>query len=87
MPCASKVCVSHSAADLLHADAHAKLLGQLGKHGIAFLQQLIARLLSRGGVDADAAAAHFMRHRQQVNFEPIGGARALLVEDGVEALE
>jgi hypothetical protein len=25
-----------------------------------------------------------MHHRQQVNLEPVGGARALLVEDGIE---
>ena len=49
----------------------------------AFLQQLVARLLSRGGVDADAAAAHLQRHRQQVDLEPVGIARSFTIEDRI----
>ena len=74
------------AADLVHADAHAELLGQLGKHRVALREQLIARTLGGTDVDADAAEAHLQHHRQQIDLEPIGVARALLVEDGIEAL-
>ena len=47
----------------------------------------LACLLLMAVLLPDAAPAHLMHHRQQVNLEPVGGARALLVEDGVEALE
>ena len=53
---------------------------------IAFLQNQIARLLGLGGVNADAAAAHFMRHGQQIDFEAVGVARSFAIEDGIEVL-
>ena len=53
---------------------------------IAFLQAIIARLFGGALVDADAAAAHFVHHRQQIDVKPIGVARALLVEDRIRGL-
>ena len=63
--------------DLVHADGRAELLRQLGERGVAFLQAIVARLLGGALIDANAAAAHFVHHRQQINFEPIGVARTL----------
>ena len=51
---------------------------------IAFLQNQIARLLGLGGVNADAAAAHLVHHRQQIDFEPVGVPRSFAVENGIE---
>ena len=65
----------------------AELLRQLGERGVAFLQAVIASLFGGILIDADAAAAHLEHHRQQVDVEPIGGARALAVEDRIEVLE
>ena len=50
-------------------------------------QQQIARLLGGVLINANAAAAHFQHHRQQVDFEPIGAADILLVQDRVELLK
>ena len=88
MPCASKV--SHlpfCGCDLVHADGRAKLIRKLGECGVAFAEQQIARLLGGVLIDANAAAAHRQHHRQQIDFEPIGGARAFLIEDRIELLE
>ena len=73
--------------DFCHADGAAELFRQLGERGIAFLQAVIASLFGRVLIDANAAAAHLVHHRQQVDVEPIGGAGALAVEDRIEALE
>jgi len=54
---------------------------------IAFLQAVIASLLGRILIDANAAAAHLVHHRQQIDVETIGGAGALAVEDRIEALK
>jgi len=75
------------AADLVHSGRSAELLGELGKHTVPLLQNQIVRTLSCAPIDANSTAAHLMHHGQQVNLKPVGGARALLVEDGVEALE
>ena len=63
------------------------LCRNLGERGIAFCQQQIARLLGGVLIDANAAAAHFQHHRQQVDFEPIGVARSFAVQDRVELLK
>ena len=88
MPCASKVRAFHLLrCDLVHADGRAELFRKLGERGVAFRQQQIARLLGGVLIDANAAAAHLQHHRQQVDFEPIGVARAFPIEDRVELLE
>ena len=84
MPCASKVSATICGRDLVHADGRAELFGQLGERGVAFLQQQIARLFGGILIDADAAAAHLVHHRQQIDFEPVGGARSFLIEDRIE---
>ena len=73
--------------DLVHADVGAKLLRQLGERAVAFLQAIVARLFGRALIDADAAPAHLMHHRQQVDVKPIGGAGAFLIEDRVQVLK
>ena len=50
----------------------AELLRQLGERAVAFLQAIVARLFGRALIDADAAPAHLVHHRQQIDFEPIG---------------
>src|SRR6478752_6043857 len=72
---------------LVHADWRAMLFRNLRQRSIAFYQQQIARLLGGVLINAYAAAAHFQHHRQQVDFEPIGAADILLVQDRVELLE
>src|SRR5215813_2482958 len=74
-------------ADLLHTSLRAELLGQLGEYCVSLLLQLVTYPLSRGGGDTNAAPTHFVHHRQQINLEPIGRARAFLVEYWIEALE
>ena len=41
----------------------------------------IVGLLGGVLIDADAAAAHLMHHRQQVDFQPIGVARSFPLDD------
>ena len=65
-------------------DAAAELLRQLSERAIAFLQAVIARLFGRALIDANAAAAHLVHHRQQIDVETIGVARAFAVEDRIE---
>ena len=65
----------------------AELLRQLGERGVAFLQAIVARLFGGALIDADAAPAHFVHHRQQIDVEPIGGAGALLVEDRIQVFK
>ena len=60
---------------------------QLGERAVAFLQAIVARLFGGTLIDANAAAAHLMHHRQQIDVEPIGGAGALLIEDRVQVLK
>ena len=62
----------------------AKLVRQLSERAIAFLQAIVARLFGRTLIDANAAPAHLMHHRQQIDVETIGGAGALLVEDRIQ---
>ena len=38
-------------------------------------------------IDAIAAPAHLMHHRQQVNVKPIGGASTLAVEDRIQVFK
>ena len=87
MPWASKVRAFHfgDAISSMLTWA-AELLRQLGERGVAFLQAIVARLFGSALIDANAAAAHLMHHRQQINLEPVGVARALLVEDRVRGL-
>src|SRR5262245_19462611 len=75
------------AADLGHADTNAELLRQLSEYSISLLQQLFAGAFGSGGIDADSALAHLMHHRQQIDLEPIGRARAFLVEYWIEAFQ
>jgi hypothetical protein len=72
------------ATDLLHTDAHAKLLGQSASTASRFCSSC-SRALGSDGIDADTAPAHLMHHRQQIDLEPIGRARAFLVEYWIEA--
>ena len=51
---------------------------------VAFLQAIVARLFGRALIDADAAPAHLVHHRQQIDFQPIGVAGAFLIEDRVQ---
>ena len=44
----------------------------------------IVGLLGGVLIDADAAPAHLMHHRQQVDFKPIGVARAFPLDDLLE---
>ena len=50
---------------------------------VAFLQAIVARLFGGALIDANAAAAHLVHHRQQIDVKPIGGARAFAIEDRV----
>ena len=70
--------------DLVHAHRATELLRQLSERLIAFLQAIVAPLFGGTLIDADAAPAHLEAHRQQVNFEPIGGARTFLIENWIE---
>ena len=65
----------------------AELLRQLGERAVAFLQAIVARLFGRTLIDANAAPAHLMHHRQQIDVEPIGVAGAFLIEDRVQVLK
>ena len=73
--------------DLVHADVAAELLRQLGERGVAFLQAIVARLFGGALINANAAPAHFMHHRQQIDVQPIGVARAFLIEDRIQVLK
>ena len=42
---------------------------------------VIVGLLGGVLIDADAAPAHLMHHRQQVDLEPIGVARSFPLDD------
>ena len=66
--------------DLIHADAGIKLLRNLGEHSITLAEQKIARPLRCGDVNTDATSAHSVYHRQQIDFESIGVARAFAIE-------
>ena len=88
MPWASKVRAFHIGdAISCHADVGAELLRQLGERSVAFLQAIVARLFGRTLIDANAAPAHLMHHRQQIDVEPVGVARAFLIEDRVQVLK
>src|SRR5262249_4760275 len=74
------------AADLVHSGRSAELLGELGKHTVPLLQNHIVLTLSCAPIDANSTPAHLMHQGRQVTFKEVGGARTLLVEDGVQAL-
>ena len=80
MPCASKVCSNHLRCDLVHADVGAELLRQLGERASRFAGNIVG-LLGGTLIDADAAPAHLMHHRQQIDLQPIGVARAFPLDD------
>ena len=63
------------------------LLRQLGKRPVTFLQAMIARLFGRVLVNANAAPAHLMHHRQKINVEAVGVAGVLLIEDRIQVLK
>ena len=73
--------------DFRHAHEAAKLFRQLSERAVTFLQAVIASLFGRILIDANAAAAHLVHHRQQIDVETIGGAGALAVEDRIEPLK
>ena len=85
--CVEGLLLPFATVDLVHADGAPMLLRKLGQRGIAFAEQQIARLLGGVLIDANAAAAHLQHHRQQVDFEPIGVAGLLLIQDRVELLK
>ena len=70
--------------DLVHADVGAELVRQLGELALTFLQAIVAALFGSTLIDTNAAPAHLMHHRQQIDFQPVGVARALAVEDRVQ---
>ena len=72
------------AADLVHSDGRAELLGQFGKHSIPFPQDQVARLLGCALIDADSAPSHLVHHRQQIDLKPIGVSCVLAIEDRIE---
>ena len=71
----------------MHADVGAELLRQFGERSVAFLQAIVARLFGSTLIDANAAPAHRVHHRQQINFQPIGGAGAFLIEDRIQVFK
>src|SRR6516162_11547413 len=73
--------------DLVHTDGRGKLVRQLSERAVAFLQAIVASLLGGTLINTDAAPAHLEHHGQQVNVEPIGGARAFLIEYWVQVLK
>ena len=88
MPYCSKVFSFHLRPLISSMPTGAPMLfRKLGERGIAFAEQQIARLLGGVLIDANAAAAHFQHHRQQVDFEPIGVAGSFPIQDRVELLE
>ena len=70
--------------DLGHADGRAVLIRKLRERGIAFANEQIVGLFGGVLIDADAAAAHLVHHRQQVDFQPIGVARSFPLDDLLE---
>src|SRR5215831_750298 len=75
-----------AAVNLVHADTGIEPFRNLGEHSIALLEQKITCLLRCGYIDTDAAPAHPMHHRQQSDFDFIGFAGILAIEDWVETL-
>ena len=73
--------------DLGHADVAAELVRQLSERAFAFLQAVIATLFGRALVNTDAALAHCMHHRQQIDVPPIGVARPFPIEDRVQVFD
>ena len=73
--------------DLVHARRGCRAAPTARRAPVAFLQAIVARLFGGTLIDADAAPAHLMHHRQQIDVEPIGVAGALLVEDRVQVLK
>ena len=74
----------YSRCDLAHANVGAKLVRQLGECLVAFLQAIVACLFGGTLINANAAAAHFVHHRQQIDVETIGRAGAFLIEDWIQ---
>ena len=73
--------------DLVHADVGAELVRQLGELAVTFLQAIVAPLFGSTLINADAAPAHLMHHRQQIDFQPVGVARAFLIEDWIQVFK
>ena len=84
---ASKVSTNHLRIDLVHADAVPSCSDSSASASIAFLQAIVARLLGSALIDANAAPAHLMHHRQQIDVEAIGVARPFLIQNRIEALK